>query len=160
MNTKIKNIIAFLVVMIAIAGFIWFALNFGGGGEKVQSEQPLVICNPPSVPPEQQTCYWTAHIHFTLKVLGEAREIPLGFELGDLRAMHTHAEKETVHWHGLIPVNPKTKEVTDWSILRVEKIPGDLKVSTEGTPRFIVNSKEVEPSYTWKDGDSIEIHYE
>ncbi len=159
MNKQLKSILIILVVVAAIFGFFKFA-TFFGTGERAQSEKPLVICNPPNVPPEQQKCNWTAHSHFMLKVFKGSEEIPLKFETGELQAQHTHVEPNKIHWHGLIPVDSKTKEVTDWSVLEVGKIPVDLKLNIEGTPKFIGNGQEVEPSYVWKDGDTIEIHYE
>ena len=158
-GSRIKNALILLVVIATILGFFWLA-NFFGNGEKTQSEKSLVICQPQNAPPEQQKCNWTAHIHFHLTVFKGSQEIPIDFEQGDLPGMHTHAEKNLVHWHGLIPVDPKNKEVTDWLALQVQKIVTDLKLSQEGAPKFIVNGKEVEPSYIWKDGDIIEIHYE
>lgn len=148
-----------VLIASAILGFFWIA-NFLGSGEKAQSEKPLVICNPPNVPPEQQTCNWTAHIHATVRLFSKGQEIPVKFEEGELEGQHTHSEPNKLHWHGLIPVDPKTKEVTDWSALQVQKIVTDFKPSEEGAPKFIVNDKKVEPSYVWHDGDNIEIHYE
>ena len=159
MNTKVKSIIGLLLVAIAIIGFFKLA-NFLGTGEKAQSEKSLVICNPPDAPPKQQKCNWTAHIHATVRVFKNASEIPVRFEEGELEGQHTHSEPNKLHWHGLIPVDPKTKKVTDWSPLEVQKIVTDFKLAQEGTSKFIVNGKKVEPSYIWKDGDTIEIHYE
>lgn len=158
MNKKIKSIIALLVVAVAIIGFFKLA-NYLGSGEKAQSEKPLVICNPPNVPPEQQKCNWTAHIHAMVRLFNKEKEIPVKFEEGKLEGQHTHAEPNEMHWHGLIPVDPKTKEVIDWSALQVQNIVTDFELSQEGTPIFIVNGKEVEPSHIWQDGDNIEIHY-
>lgn len=158
-KSKLKSILILLAVIAAILGFFWLA-NFLGSGEKVQSEKPLVICNPPNVPPEQQKCNWTAHIHATVRLFNKGKEIPVKFEEGELEGQHTHSEPNKLHWHGLIPVDPKTKEVTDWSALQVQKIVTDFKPSQGGAPKFIVNGKEVEPSYVWKDGDIIEIRYE
>ncbi len=159
MTNQLKSIIILFLVIVAIVGFFWVA-NFLGSGEKAQSEAPLVICNPPNVSPEQQKCNWTAHIHFMLKVFKGSEEISLKFETGELQAQHTHAEPNKIHWHGLIPVDSLTKEVTDWSALEIGKIPVDLKLNIDGTPKFIVNGQEVEPSYIWKDGDTIELKYE
>lgn len=159
MNKKIKNIIALLIVAAAILGFFWLA-NLLGTGEKAQSEKPLVICNPPNVPSKQQKCNWTAHIHAIVRLFSGGKEILVKFEEGRLEGQHTHSEPNKLHWHGLIPVDPKTKEVTDWSALQVQRIVTDFKPSQAGAPKFIVNGKEVEPSYIWKDGDMIEIHYE
>lgn len=159
MNTKIKSVIALLVIAVAILGFFWLA-NFLGSGEKAQSEKPLVICNPPNVPPEQQKCNWTAHIHATVRLFSRGEEIPVKFEEGVLEGQHTHSDPNKLHWHGLIPVDPKTKEVTNRSALEVQKIVTDFKLAQAGAPKFIVNGKEVEPSYIWKDGDMIEMRYE
>lgn len=157
--TKIKQLGALLLVLVAIGAFFWVA-NLLGSGEKVESEKPLVICQPQNAPPEKQRCFWTAHIHAHVEVFKKGNRIPLNFEQGILEGIHTHSEKDKIHWHGLIPVDPTIKEVRDWSALKVENLPRDLKLSIEGTPKFIVNSKEVVSSYIWQDGDHIEIKYE
>lgn len=156
MNTKVKSIIALLVVIAAIIGFFKLA-NLLGSGEKAQSEKPLVICQPQNAPPEQQKCNWTAHVHVTVKVFMKGEDASLGFEQGNLEGSHSHAEPDKLHWHGLIPVDPKTKEVVDWSAFEVSKL---ALGPQEGNRKFIVNGKEVEPSYIWRDGDTIEIRYE
>ncbi len=159
MNKQIKNLLIILLVVGAIAGFFWIA-SYLGSGESAESEKPIVICKPQNAPPEQQECLWTAHIHATVKVFKNGKEIPVKFEEGKLEGQHTHSEPNKLHWHGLIPVDPKTKEMTDWSALQIQKIIIDFNISQEGTPKFIVNSKAVEPSYIWQDGDTIEIRYE
>ena len=147
-----KSLLILVTVAAAILGFFWVA-NFLGSGEKAQSEKPIVICKP-------LECFWTAHIHATVRLFRKGTEIPVRFEAGELEGQHTHSEPNKLHWHGLIPVDPKTKEVADWSALEVQKIPADMNLSQRGTPKFIVNGKEVEPSTVWKDGDTIEIKYE
>lgn len=159
MRGKFTNFIILAVVIGSILALFWFA-NFFGSGEKVQSEKQLVICQPQNAPLEQQKCNWTAHVHATVRLFSKGKEIPVKFEEGELEGQHTHSETNKLHWHGLIPVNPKTKEVTDWSALQVQKIVTDFKLSQEGASKFIVNDKEVEPSYIWQDGDHIEIRYE
>lgn len=159
MNLRLKSLFALLISIIAIIGFFWLA-NFLGSGEKAQSEKPLVICEPRNAPPETQTCFWTAHVHAMVKVFKGSPETAVGFEQGVLEGEHTHAEKNKLHWHGLIPVDSKTKEVKDWSPLMVSNIQKDLKLSIDGAPKFIANGKDVESSYIWQDGDTIEIRYE
>lgn len=159
MTKQLKSVFVVLLVVIATAAFFWIANNLGGG-ESVESEKPTVICKPQNAPPEQQECFWTAHIHATVRVFRGGTEIPVGFEEGELEGQHTHSEPNKLHWHGLIPVDPKTKEVTDWSALEVQRIVVDFGLSQEETPKFIVNGQEVDPSYIWKDGDTIEIRYE
>lgn len=153
-----KSILILVVVLLALLGLFWLA-NSLGGGESVQSERPRVICQPPDAPPEQQQCFWTAHIHATVRVFKGTEEIPIGFEQGELEEEHTHAEKNKLHWHGLLPADPVTKEAKDMSALQVGTIPDDLKLSVDGQPTFVVNGVEVEPTYIWKDGDDIEIRY-
>lgn len=158
-KNKIKSILILLVVVFAILGFFGLA-NFLGSGEKAQSEKPIVICNPPNASPEQQKCNWTAHVHATVKVFKQGKEVPVSFEEGELEGQHTHSEPNKLHWHGLIPVDSKTKVVSDWSLLEVGRIPKDFKLAVEGASKFVVNGKEVDPSYIWQDGDTIEIRYE
>ena len=149
---QLKSVISIVFVIGAIVGFFWIA-SYLGSGEKAQSEKPLVICQP-------QECFWTAHIHATVRVFKGSKEISVRFEQGKLEGQHTHSELNKLHWHGLIPVDPKTKEVTDWSALEVRQFVAHINLSQEGTPKFIVNGQEVDPSYIWKDGDTIEIRYE
>jgi hypothetical protein len=159
MSGQIKSIGIIVLVIAAIIGFFWIA-KFLGSGESAESEKPAVICKPQNAPPEDQKCFWTAHIHATVRVFKNGTELPVRFEEGELEGQHTHSEANKLHWHGLIPVDPKTKDVTDWSALEIKKIVTDFKLSQEGTPKFIVNGKEVDPLYIWKDGDNIEIRYE
>jgi hypothetical protein len=159
MTRQLKAAIAIIFVGAAIAGFFWVARYFGGG-ESVESEKPAVICKPQNAPPEQQECFWTAHIHATVRVFKNGTEIPVRFEEGKLEGQHTHSEPNKLHWHGLIPVDPRTKEVADWSVFEVQRIIADFGLSQEGTPRFIVNGEEVAPFYVWEDGDIIETRYE
>lgn len=153
--SRVKALIILILVSIAVAAVFYTAKLTGG--ENVKSERPVVICNPQNAPPEQQKCFWTAHIHATVKVSMKGEEIPLGFEQGKLEGSHTHAESNKIHWHELIPVDSLTKEVKDWSALEVSKI---ALGSQEGNRKFVVNGREVESTYIWQDGDSIEIHYE
>lgn len=159
MGNKAKSLFILVIVVAAILGFFWLA-DFLGSGEKAESEKPIVICKPQNAPPEKQECLWTAHIHATVKVFKNDKEIPIRFEQGKLEEEHTHSEQNKIHWHGLIQVSPKTKEVEDWSSLAVSTIPDSLKLSVEGIPQFLVNGKEVDPSHIWQDGDIIEIRYE
>lgn len=152
MTGLIKNILIIVIVIGAVVAFFWLSNRFGGG-ENVQSEQPAVVC-------QQQQCFWTAHIHAQIKVFKNHQEVPIGFEQGELENNHSHSEKNKLHWHGLIPVDPNTKELTDRSILRIDRIPQDLGLSFDGQAEFMVNGNKVEPSYIWQDGDNIEIHYE
>lgn len=152
MNKQLRNIAILVLVIAAIGGLFWFANQFGGG-ESVESETPKVVCK------TENECYWTAHIHATVKIFKDDKQISLNFEQGKLEEGHTHTEKDRLHWHGLIPVDPESREVKDWSALYVKNIPKDLNLNIEGEPKFVVNGNEVSPDYIWKDGDTLEIKY-
>lgn len=159
MMKQLKSVLAILSIGIVVVAFFWIAKNFGGG-ESVQSEKPLVICQPQNAPPEEQKCNWTVHIHAHVRVFKGSQEVSLGFEQGELEEAHTHAGENKIHWHGLIPADPLTKGVKDWSPLQVGNLPKELKLSIDGNPKFFVNGKEVDLSYIWQDGDIIEMRYE
>lgn len=154
---KWTNVLIIGFVVIGLLAFFYVANRFSGGEKGITTEKPITTCQPENTPPEQQKCYWTAHIHATVRIFMKGQAVPLGFEKGNLESAHTHAEPDKIHWHGLIPVDSKTKEKTDWSPLAVSKL---ALGGREGTPKFIVNGQEVNPSHIWKDGDTIEIRYE
>lgn len=126
-----------------------------------RGSEPQVICQPQNAPVVNQECFWSTHWHFGVKVVNkQGEEVSLRFEQGDLEETHTHSDNSVLHWHRLIPVDPETQEVTDWSELMVREIPEDLGLSLEGEPRFIVNGQEVAPDYILKNHDEVEVRYE
>lgn len=157
-----KKVISLLILIFIIATIILFFVvaHYFGNIESVRSEKPIVICIPHDVPIQNQKCFWTAHIHAMVKVFKNNKEEPIGYEQGNLEDVHTHAEKNKLHWHGLIAVDKKTREVQDWSIFRIDNIPKNLGISIQENPRFKVNGQQQDGSYIWHDGDNIEIYYE
>lgn len=145
-----------LFIVILVTGAIFLLANRFGSGEKIESEKPKIVCKP--IRQAQGECFWTAHIHATIKVFKNGKPVELNFEQGKLEEEHTHSELDKLHWHGLIPID-ENKNVKDWSILKVGNIPKDLGLNIGGEPKFIVNSKEVNVDYIWQDGDHIEIRY-
>lgn len=143
---KLSYLTVLLVAILGIGGIFWFAGKFGSG-EKVESEKPTIVCK--TIRQAQDECFWTAHIHATIKVFQDDNEIPLTFEQGKLEGLHTHTEKNKLHWHGL---------VKDWSALTIERLLKDLGLSIEDA-QIIVNGKEVPLPHAWRDGDTIEIRY-
>lgn len=148
---KLKYLSGLLIVIATIVAVFWLANRFGSG-EKVESEKAAIVCK------KENECFWTAHIHATIKVFQDNNEILLTFEQGKLEGIHTHTEKNNLHWHGLIRVD-QTREVKDWSAFTIERLLKDLDLSIEDGPRIIVNNKEVGLAHTWQDGDTIEIRY-
>lgn len=157
-----NKVISFLTLICIISAIILFFViaHYFGSAESVRSEKPIVICIPHDALIQKQQCFWTAHIHAMVKVFKNNKEEPIGYEQGKLEDVHTHAEKNKLHWHGLIAVDKKTRQVQDWSAFRIDTIPKALGISIQGNPRFIVNGQQQDPSYIWHDGDNIEIYYE
>lgn len=156
---KLSSIVILILVIILIIGFFYIAKLFSGEGG-ITSEKPIVFCVPEDAPPDQQKCFYTAHDHFQLKLVLDGKEQDIGFEEGGLEKSHTHAEENKIHWHSTLPVDPSTKQVTDWSTHSIRAtlqesgfIYPDKKVTV------IVNSqvKEEGLDYIWKDGDTIEV---
>lgn len=83
----------------------------------IRSQKPIIFCQPQDASAQNQLCFYTSHIdiYLTIKIWGEERTLP--FEKGDLTKAHTHADKNKVHWHSLIPVNPTTRELERQLIL-------------------------------------------
>ncbi len=130
MNKRLKSILIILVVVVAIFGFFKIA-TFLGSGEKAQSEKPLVICQPQGAPLEQQKCFWTAHLHARITP-------PVGFEKGNIDGVHTHAEPNFLHWHGLIPVERGTT-ITEFNpdVFARETVTRDLGISAQSIEEII-----------------------
>lgn len=72
--------------------------------ERIRSESPITFCL------NEEECFFTTHIHYHITLIENGREKTLTFEKGPLERFHTHFEKNKVHWHGLLPVNPEGKE--------------------------------------------------
>ena len=160
----------FNVVFIGIIALIGFSYYYY---DAVASETiGITIC-------EAGECFWAAHIHsyLDLQVCGESKE--LGLEVGHLEAVHTHKERNKLHFHERLPVDPETMEVSDYSLLTLgsffenvgvtfssecffDKCNGDLCNGVTGSVSMTVNgvdNSEFE-SYVWSDDDQIIIKFE
>lgn len=145
-QTKREVRINILVLVFSLALIIisisYLAAHFTGESG-IESEKELIFCQPENAPSDQQKCYFTAHWHtqFDVKICDETKL--LAYETGDLVKLHTHVETDKVHWHGLLPVDPKTKETTDYSDLQLRNVFAQLKVP--------ITENEV---YGYKNGDT------
>jgi|GEM_PF-3770794 len=102
-----------LLIAFAIGGIIaaFSIANFFKTEEQgVRSQKPIIFCQPQNAPPERQKCFFTTHVdtYLTIKIWGEEKNLP--FEKGNLTKAHTHAGRNKIHWHSLIPVDPATRK--------------------------------------------------
>ena len=125
-EVRTNIIILVFALALIVVSISYLAAHFTGESG-IESERELTFCQPENAPPDQQKCYFTAHWHinFDVKICDETKL--LAYETGDLKELHTHVETDKVHWHGLLPVDPKTKEITDYSSLQLKSVLAQLK---------------------------------
>jgi len=160
---KWSNVLIIGFVIVGLVAFFYVANRFSGGEKGVTTEKPITTCQPENAPVEQQKCYYTAHSHFTLSLQVNGQKQDLHFEKGDLQKSHTHAEKNKIHWHTTIPVDPQTKQVTDYSQLKLKAVFDELKIDYQGKKVTVLVSgqeKQEGLDYIWQDGDSVEVRIE
>lgn len=80
---------------------------------RVGAQTGIVVCG------EDGRCFWQAHIHsFVIPtVCGEEQRFPT--EIGLLSGVHTHEEKNTLHWHDVLPYNLTTQRVINETPLKL-----------------------------------------
>lgn len=160
-NEDLKNIGILILVVLLVIGFFYVARLFSGEGG-ITSDKPVVFCIPENSPPDKQECYYTAHDHFQLSVFLGGKEQNIKFEEGDLEEGHTHAQKNKIHWHSTLPVDPLTKQVNNWSEHSVSAALQELGfVYPDKRATLIVNGQVEEKglNYIWEDGDVIEVRF-
>ena len=120
-----------LLISFGLGGIIaaFYVANFFKQEEiDIRSQKPIIFCQPENAEPEKQKCYFTSHVdvYLTIKSWGQEKTLP--FETGNLTKSHLHAEKNKIHWHGLIPVDPKKKEFEDKTQLTLGQAMDDLGI--------------------------------
>lgn len=173
------NVIILLFVLAALTIFISYLATHFTGETGVKSDEGLTFCEPENAPLDKQKCYFTAHrhFHFDINVCGEKRI--LSYETGDLQKAHTHVETGKIHWHGLLPVDPETQEVTDYSQLELRNMFAELKIPASessiynykngdkcpsgetGELKVFINGEEKQNflDYIVKDKDKIKVEF-
>lgn len=173
------NILILLFVLAAVIIFVSYLATHFTGETGIKSDEGITFCQPENAPPEQQKCYFTGHhhVHADIKVCDQTKIFP--YETGDLEKLHTHVETNKVHFHGLLPVDPGTKEITDESQLKLSNLFAELKIPIVsdgiysfkngdacpdgriGSLKVLVNDVEQEDflNYILKDGNHITIRF-
>jgi len=164
----------------ALVAVYFVATGFREREENIRSQNPIVFCRPENVPPDEQTCLYTthAHLYITVRIFGRERTLP--FERGGLENPHTHAQKNKLHWHALVEVDPRTRKAPEDAFTLggafdnlgiyfatdgiFERRTGEANPNT-GTPSGMTMAVNGEKNgefgeYVWNDGDRIEIIFE
>lgn len=173
------NIIILLFVLATVIVFVSYLATHFTGETGTKSDEGITFCQPENAPPAEQKCYFTGHhhVHADIKVCGETKIFP--YETGDLEKLHTHVQTNKVHFHGLLPVDPTTKQITDKSQLKMSNLFAELKIpiAPDGIYNFkngdkcpdgrigflkvLINGTEQIDflNYILKDGDHISIEF-
>ena len=181
------NIIILLFVLATVIIFVSYLATHFTGETGIKSDKGITFCQPirqaqgepENAPPREQKCYFTAHwhVHADIKICDETKIFP--YETGDLQKLHTHVETNKIHWHGLLPVDPVTRQITDESQLKLSNLFTELKIPIAndgiysfkngdaclngrvGSLKVIINNTEQKDflNYILKDGDHIKIEF-
>jgi hypothetical protein len=173
------NILILLFVLATVIIFVSYLATHFTGETGIKSDKGIAFCQPENAPPDQQKCFFTAHwhVHADIKICSEPKI--LSYETGDLEKLHTHVETNKVHWHGLLQTDPITKEITDYSQMKMSNLFAELKVPVAnngiynfkngdtcpdgrtGNLEVLVNGQDQQDflNYILKDGDHISIEF-
>ena len=148
------------------------------------AEQGIIVCT------SKTECSIAVHIHANLDVSVCGKEHVFPFEKGDLNKPHTHKEKNKIHYHALLKVDPVTKKILDPIDLTLKAFFDQMGERFNGTclldkcngdrcsgdptadagVMMSVQNKNVAnnewltnleyENYVWKDGDKISIRFD
>jgi len=169
-SKKIKRTAALALILLAVIGLSYSVYIVYTSGA---AQRGVFVCI------SESECYWSAHIHaeVDVNICGEEYRFPV--EKGPLNGPHTHEEKNLIHFHERLRIDPVTKEILDTKPLTLgsffdnmevsfdndrvlNKINGDLCNGQPGTVKMFVNGKPSSDfrDYVWKDGDKIIIVFD
>ena len=129
-----------------------------------QEEEGFFVCNQ-----DGSVCELSQHIHSDIEVSTCGEDVDFEREEGRIDELHTHKEKDKIHWHDRLKVDPKTREPIEPSRSTIKaffaqmdyELPSrcpnnsnpELEVTVNGLPA------EAGLDYTWVDGDQITVNY-
>lgn len=164
-----KTILFFTILLVIVMALVYFARIYSRTEEA--SGGGIQFC-------EQGRCFLTTHIHADVEGMLCGEQVKLPLEKGPLDDVHTHKERNKLHWHAPLEVHPETKEVLDWGKLTLGNSFAQLGFAYAdgcfgewctgktmcdgklGTLTIRVNGQEADEEYVWKDGDKIEVNFQ
>lgn len=151
----LKVLIIIAIVVVAIGALTYSLQVYYESGV---AQKGIIVCDPNN----PNVCLWQDHIHALVvsSVNGWGPNLPV--EQGDLDKVHTHEERNILHWHSSLPYDPITQKVIDTSPLTLENSFKSIEVPLpEGAMLFVKNNGGqwgMVPeygNYTWKDRDIL-----
>ena len=150
------------LLIIALAGFLIFSVYSYQNSE--QEKEGFFTCSQ-----DGKVCELSQHIHSQIEVNVCGEKITFPKQKGRLNKAHTHKERNKIHWHEKMQVDPATREPLDPTPLKISSFLQQMnyefpnKCSDNSNPilSVTVNGSIVDKKldYTWKEGDAIIIEY-
>ena len=153
-----------IVVLVLIVGgfFVYSALSFKNSNYE---QHGFITCNP-----ENTVCEESKHIHAEIEVSLCREDIQFPKEKGDTGKQHTHKERNKIHWHARLSLDPETKTYIDDTPRRLTAFFEQMDMTfptscpDNPTPQLIVRvNNEERPEgldYVWQEGDDILVRVE
>jgi len=151
-----------IIVIIALAGFLIFSVYSYRSSE--QEKEGFFTCSQ-----DGKVCDLSQHIHAQIEVSVCGEKITFPKEKGGLNKAHTHKERNKIHWHERMQVDPITREPLNRAPLKISsflkqinyKFPNRCSNNSSPILSVTVNGSEASEKldYAWKDGDAIIIEY-
>lgn len=158
----LKKLLKIGAWILALAGIAWVVAYSVEQYNAQNAAEGILICN-------EGECFKTIHIHSDIEfdLCGESYTLPR--ETGPLDGLHTHKEKNYLHFHEKVDVDAETLENLYHESLSAQEVldifelePSDYCESDNVRIYVTVNGEEPEEGleYNWVDGDDIVIYFE
>ncbi|PIQ78360.1 hypothetical protein COV82_01190 [Candidatus Peregrinibacteria bacterium CG11_big_fil_rev_8_21_14_0_20_46_8] len=153
---KYIRYIAWAVALLAAGALVYYSIVQYRAGD---AQEGIVVCS-------EEVCYKTVHIHADIDfdLCDTAYVLPR--ETGPLQSVHTHKEKNFLHFHDKIELDVLTKEQKSDVRLSMENVLQTFELTPQkfcGTADvqilITVNGREENLAYEWRDGDDITIQF-
>lgn len=151
-----------IILIIAVFGFLGYSAFQFQNSE--QESEGFFACNK-----DNTVCELSAHIHAELEMNACGEEVFFSREEGRVDEMHTHKEKNLLHFHTSIKVDPKTREPLPEELFRSSiagffvqmeyELPDNCVSNPNPELDVTVNNQPSNLDHIWADGDVITIDY-
>ncbi len=163
-HTLLVNVGLFVfgIIVVGVLGFLFYAAR-----EYQKSEEDVVgffVCNE-----EGTVCENSQHIHADIEMNVCGQDIVFEREKGRTDLQHTHKEKNYIHWHSVLRVDPQTRIPLDPKPLYLSSfleqmdftLPTTCPTNDSPVLEVLVNGTLSADGLEslWSDGDKISIQY-
>ncbi len=166
---RVLPILGYSVALVVVVVLGYYGYVFSRSEAEIEG---ITVCESADV------CYRTVHVHadVIIDVCGEQMRLPL--EKGPLDGPHTHKERNKIHFHSKLRIDPRTEAFLETEPLRLGRFmdvmnvrfnkecfgescngmtcngqPGELSMQVNG-----LDDTEFD-QYVWKDGDQIVMQF-